>query len=62
MNEIAVKCDGLVKTFEDTGALRRLNLLVRKGEIMALIGPSGCGKTTLLRLITGVIPPDSGSI
>lgn len=62
MNEIAVKCDGLVKTFEDTGALRRLNLLVRKGEIMALIGTSGCGKTTLLRLITGVIPPDSGSI
>lgn len=62
MKEIAVQCEGLVKTFEDTGALSGLDLVVLKGEIMALIGPSGCGKTTLLRLITGVTEPDSGSI
>jgi iron(III) transport system ATP-binding protein len=62
MKEIAVQCEGLVKTFEDAGALSGLDLLVLKGEIMALIGPSGCGKTTLLRLITGVTEPDSGSI
>ncbi len=62
MKEIAVQCEGLVKTFEDAGALSGLNLLVLKGEIMALIGPSGCGKTTLLRLITGVTEPDAGLI
>jgi iron(III) transport system ATP-binding protein len=62
MKDLAVQCNGLVKTFEDTGALSGLNLEVLKGEIMALIGPSGCGKTTLLRLITGVAEPDAGSI
>ena len=62
MSDIAVRCEGLVKTFSDAGALNGLSLDVVKGEILALIGPSGCGKTTLLRLITGVSKPDAGSI
>ena len=62
MSDIAVRCEGLVKTFSDAGALNGLSLDVGKGEILALIGPSGCGKTTLLRLITGVSKPDAGSI
>ncbi len=35
---------------------------IEKGELGALIGPSGCGKTTLLRMIAGFEPPDSGTI
>ena len=62
MSDIAVRCEGLVKTFSDAGALNGLSLDVVKGEILALIGPSGCGKTTLLRLITGVSKPAAGSI
>jgi NitT/TauT family transport system ATP-binding protein len=43
-------------------ALAEVNLTVRENEFLSIIGPSGCGKTTLLRLIDGLIPYDSGKI
>ncbi|MDO6720658.1 peptidase domain-containing ABC transporter [Psychrosphaera sp. 1_MG-2023] len=39
-----------------------LNLSVKPGESVAIIGASGCGKTTLLKVILGLLPPDSGEI
>ena len=39
-----------------------LSLRLERGEFVALVGPSGCGKTTLLNVLAGLIPPDSGSI
>ncbi|MGB5492311.1 MAG: ATP-binding cassette domain-containing protein, partial [Woeseiaceae bacterium] len=39
-----------------------LNLIIRRGEITALMGPSGTGKTTLLRLITRQLVPQQGRI
>src|SRR5512135_929608 len=47
------------------GGLQAVNMVsfsVRKGTIKALIGPNGAGKTTLFNLISGVLPPDSGTI
>jgi len=49
-------------TFDDHNVLERLNLNVAEGEYAVLLGPSGCGKTSLLRLIAGLIQPNSGSI
>jgi NitT/TauT family transport system ATP-binding protein len=43
-------------------ALADVNLSVRENEFISIIGPSGCGKTTLLKLIDGLIPYDSGQI
>lgn len=42
--------------------LREINLRVEQGEIVCILGPSGCGKTTLLRLIAGLEPVQSGDI
>src|SRR4030095_14441393 len=43
-------------------ARQDLTLGVRRGEFAAVVGPSGCGKSSLMKLVTGLIPPDSGSI
>ena len=43
-------------------AVDELSLTIRDGETLGIIGPSGCGKTTLLRLIAGLIRPNSGEI
>ncbi len=46
----------------EVSALAGMSLRARPGEIVAVVGPSGCGKTTLLELICGLQPPDSGSV
>jgi ABC-type sugar transport system ATPase subunit len=43
-------------------SIQNLNLTVHDGETVVVLGPSGCGKTTLLRLIAGLIPADSGAV
>lgn len=47
---------------QDTVVLRDLSLLIKQGQIVALVGATGSGKTTLLHLIAGLIEPDSGSL
>ena len=47
---------------EDKPVLTEVDLEVRRGEIVALLGGSGCGKSTMLRTITGLLPPLSGGV
>src|SRR4030095_9222551 len=47
---------------EEVSALRDLSVEVARGSLTGLIGPNGCGKTTLLKLLAGVLAPDSGSV
>ena len=43
-------------------SIQDLNLTIFEGETLVILGPSGCGKTTLLKIIAGLIPPDSGEV
>ena len=58
----AIIADELTKRFEEEAGVFDLDLRVDRGRIVALIGPSGSGKTTTVRLMTGLLAPDSGSI
>jgi branched-chain amino acid transport system ATP-binding protein len=53
---------GISKSFGGIRAVRGTDLEVRSGEIHALIGPNGAGKTTTFNLISGMFPPDTGSV
>ena len=43
-------------------ALRQVSITVNSGEFVSIVGPSGCGKTTLLRIVAGVVQPESGRV
>ena len=57
-----LRVEGVVKSFDDFKAVNGANLVVRRGEIVAVIGPNGAGKTTLFNLITGQLQRDQGKI
>ena len=60
--ESVVSVENVSKSYGPTTVLKNITLDVSNGELITLLGPSGCGKTTLLRLIAGLVFPDSGRI
>ena len=59
--QLAIVASHLTRTFPGVRAVDDLSFDVRPGEIFGLVGPDGAGKTTTLRMLAGVMPPDSGS-
>lgn len=51
----------LAKSYRNVDAMHSLDMVVKRGDIVALVGPNGAGKTTSMRMIAGIIPPTSGS-
>jgi branched-chain amino acid transport system ATP-binding protein len=62
MGEAFLEVRGLNKHFGGLLAVKDVNFSVARDEILGLIGPNGAGKTTLVRLISGILKADSGSI
>ena len=61
-SNIFLQVEDLRKSFGGVRALKGLSFTVNSGMIKAIIGPNGAGKTTLFNVITGVFPPNTGSI
>src|SRR6476620_9481408 len=59
---VALSLSDLTKTYGSVRALDRLSLEIPEGCFFVLFGPSSVGKTTTLRAISGLVPPDSGTI
>lgn len=57
-----IELENIHKTFGDTKAVDDLSLRLEEGQFVTLLGPSGCGKTTTLRLISGFLKPDRGTV
>ena len=57
-----IELKGVSRTFDETPALKNINLYIRKREFVTLLGPSGCGKTTMLRIIGGFEYADEGQV
>lgn len=62
MNQYAIECRQVTKTFGTVVANDGIDLNVRYGEILALLGENGSGKTTLMNMLSGVYHPDKGKI
>jgi NitT/TauT family transport system ATP-binding protein len=52
----------LGKSFGELRALQDIDLVVERGEFIAVVGPSGCGKTTFLRIVAGLEPASAGEV
>jgi ABC-2 type transport system ATP-binding protein len=59
-NSLAIEARGLIKRFDGTLAVDGIDLAVPEGAIYGILGPNGAGKTTTLRMLLGIIDPDSG--
>jgi iron complex transport system ATP-binding protein len=57
-----LEVEGLCAGYGARGVLQDVTLRVASGEFLGLLGPNGCGKTTLLRAISGILPPSQGQV
>jgi drug efflux transport system ATP-binding protein len=58
----AIALDGVTKRYGTVTAVNGISLSVERGEMFGLIGPDGAGKTTMIRLICGLLAPDTGRV
>jgi len=58
---LAVECKGITKQYPHF-QLQNVDLSFEQGTVMGLVGPNGAGKSTILRMIVGLVVPDSGSV
>jgi len=60
--DVVARVEGAKKRFGDRVVFEGVDLLLRRGDRLALVGPNGCGKSTLLKLLAGRLTPDAGNV
>ena len=61
-NDILLRADHITKSYDGIHALKNVSFDLRAGEVQALVGENGAGKSTLVKILTGAVQPDSGTI
>ena len=59
--DVAIRVEGMEKSYDDLRVLRGVDLEVERGSILALLGSNGAGKTTLVRILSTLLKPDAGT-
>jgi ribosome-dependent ATPase len=59
--EPAIVAEGLTRRFGDFTAVDDVSFRIERGEIFGFVGSNGCGKTTTMKMLTGLLPPSSGT-
>jgi len=63
MSDNQIVINELSKVYDNSfSALKKINLKVKQGEILAMLGPNGAGKTTLISIICGIVKPSGGEV
>ena len=60
--KLVAEAKGISKSFGGPPVVREFSLRIQRGDRLGIVGPNGAGKTTLINLLTGVLPPDKGTV
>ena len=61
-NKIVLECNEISKSYGDILALDRISFKIPAGKVIGLLGPNGSGKTTFIKIVAGLLTPDSGEV
>ena len=61
-SKTVIEAEAVNKSYGERPIIRDFSLRIQRGDRIGIVGPNGAGKTTLLRLLTGELPPDSGTV
>lgn len=61
-SDVVARLDGAVKRYNSVIALDGVNLVLQRGELLAVLGPNGAGKSTSISLLLGLVRPDGGRV